>query len=157
VTMTEQRSVNHNLVAVEKALQSGLTAVAVGDHYLVPSRTTPGRMYSPRVLYTTMGVVITCDCQAGHTQAPAGSTPCWHGALAMVQEQAEDRARFDGRVWTAGGKPPELVHRGWRDPRPKCPVCDLAMDPDVIIPVQRQVVTDADGIAHHKGCTRTAQ
>jgi hypothetical protein len=152
--MTERHSVNHNLNAVEKALLSGLTAVAVGDHYLVPSRTTSGKMYSPRVSYSSHGVIITCDCQAGHTQAPAGSTPCWHGALAMVQEQAADRARFDGRRWVAGGNPPELVHRGYTDNRPKCPVCNLALDRDVIIPVHRQVVTDADGASVHRGCNK---
>lgn len=142
---------NHNLAAVERALGSGYTAVQVGDSYLVPSRTQAGKMYSPRVSYTQAGVVITCDCQAGRTQAPLGSTPCWHGALAMVQEQAADRARFTGSGWVLG---PEAhpKYMGWQDPRPKCPVCKVAMDPDVIIPVQRQLVTLPGGVTVHKGC-----
>lgn len=151
MTMTADRTANHNLAAVEKALLSGATAVAVGDHYLVPSRTNPGRMYSARVTYSQAGVHVTCDCEAGRTQAPINSTPCWHGALALVQEQADDKARFDGKQWVLG---PEAhpKYMGWQDPRPKCPVCKVAMDPDVIIPVQRQLVTLPGGVTVHKGC-----
>lgn len=153
--MTQDRTANHNLTAVEKALLSGATAVAVGDHYLVPSRTKPGRMYSPRVTYSQAGVHITCDCEAGKTQAPIGSTPCWHGALAMVQEQAADRARFDGKTWTTGDEAhPKYI--GWQDPRPKCPRCKVALDADVIIPVAKQVVRNAEGVMVHRGCNVTA-
>lgn len=155
MTMTTDRTANHNLSAVERALLSGLTAVAVGDHYLVPSRTSPGKMYSPRISYVHAGVIITCDCEAGRTQAPLGSTPCWHGALAMVQEQAADRARFDGKQWTLGTEA-HPKYMGWQDPRPSCPVCKVAMDEDVIIPVAKQVVRTPDGAKVHRGCSRAA-
>lgn len=144
----------HNQAALERALASGATAVMVGGRYLVPSRTTPGKMYAPRVTYTHGGVVITCDCQAGHTQAPLGSTPCWHGALAMVQEQAADRASFDGQRWLLGPEAkPE--HRGYTPPaRPLCPVCDQVMDRDVLIPPGRQLI-ERQGEQRHRACWDT--
>ena len=112
----------HNYAAIEKALDSGATAIPVGDHYLVPSRTTAGRMYSVRVLVTNHGIHVSCDCEAGHTQAPIGSTPCWHGALALVQEQADDRVVFDGAKWVPGTAATPVTMGYVPRPRPTCPV-----------------------------------
>lgn len=147
--MTKTTILAHNLAAIDRAIQSGYEAIGVADHYLVPSRSTAAKMYRVSVSYEPHGPRIACDCPAGHSQPAAGSTPCWHGALAMIQEQAAERATFDGRRWHTG---PEatVTTRGF-DSGPTCGVCGGILDAEIIVPPERQVVS-RDGASVHRGC-----
>ncbi len=121
----------------------------MAGHYLVPSRSTAAKMYRVSVSYEPHGPRIACDCPAGHSQPPAGSTPCWHGALAMIAEQADDRATFDGRRWHTG--PEATISTPTFSDGPTCGVCGQGLDPEIIVPVERQVSYRA-GVAVHRGC-----
>ncbi len=124
----------------------------------VPSRTTPGRTYSVTVKATGTYVSVACNCPAGHTQAPLGSTPCHHGAVAGLAMEAAHLLRWTGSGWTMTAKARSTVPAagGHRPPVGNpCAGCGEDVDPDQMIPRERQEMRH-DGQPWHRACLTTS-
>ncbi len=118
----------------------------------VPSRTTPGRTYSVTVKATGAYVSVACNCPAGHTQAPLGSTPCHHGAVACLAMETADLLRWTGSGWTLTAKARSTVTPAYRPPAGNpCGGCGEDVDPDQMLPIGRQEMRH-EGQSWHRSC-----
>lgn len=95
---------DHNQRCRERAAEqaaAGVVATYSPEHrcFVVPSRSRPGRSYHVLVQGRAGQVSVGCSCQAGATQAPLGSTPCWHGAAGCAAMVAAGLVRWDGGAW----------------------------------------------------------
>ncbi len=122
--------------------------------FRVPSRTNPSRPpYRVRVQAVWQEVAVSCNCEAGRSQSPLGDTPCWHGAAACLEASRSGLVAFDGKRWVLGAVGAELTRKPpYVTAGPFCCVCGESVDDLVLVPVDRQAVTNLDGRMRHRGC-----
>ena len=148
----------HNVACIQRAdEQANLGRCATYQPgtgtFRVPSRTNPKRPpYRVRVHAVGDQVSVACNCEAGRSQPPLGSTPCWHGASACMEAARLDLVTFDGSRWVLGTLGAELTRKApYAASGPVCAACGESVDDLVLVPVWRQAVK-REGELVHRGC-----
>lgn len=161
VAVAERRTAKgwaaHNGRMRELAIERGASIIELERTkrlFLVESSSTAGRRYDVRVDAAGGFAVVTCNCPAGSSQAPLGSTPCHHGAAGCLWMERAGLLAWTGELWfmtqvaSARVRPPAPEPPAVRNP---CRLCGSEVDGDCLIPVEQQEVIEPEG-KRHRGC-----
>lgn len=149
----------HNARMRDQAIERGGSSLATLDPrhrtFAVPSSSTAGRHYDVKVEGAGGFGMVSCNCPAGSSQAPLGSTPCHHGAAGCLRMEDAGLLTWTGEAWMMTDAARGRVVAHHPPIRNACGGCGSEVDDDCLVPVERQAVK-VDGSPWHRGCRKAS-